>query len=89
MSWLMAIGMGAGLGLAYYGALWLTVRQVVSRPSMAVMVPASSLIRFILLAIGLMILGRHGPGRILAALGGLWLSRGYLLHRLGGARFER
>jgi F1F0 ATPase subunit 2 len=84
MSWIMATGVGAGLGLAYFGGLWLTVSQVVSRPSLALWIPLGSLARLILLGMGLVLLGRQGAGHILAALGGLLLSRWVLLRQLGG-----
>ena len=86
MRWLVAVVAGAGLGLAYFGGLWLTVAGVVRRPSRAAWVPASGAARLILLGAGLSVLARQGPGSIVAALGGIWLSRQYLLQRLGGVR---
>lgn len=86
MNWIVAATAGAGLGLAYFGGLWLTVIGVVRHPSRAVWVPmASGLIRLVVLGLVLAMLGRQGAGSLLAALGGLWLSRSYLVHRLGGA----
>ena len=35
MNWIAAVGAGVGLGLAYFGGLWLTVRGVVRRPGRA------------------------------------------------------
>jgi F1F0 ATPase subunit 2 len=84
MSWIVAVGAGAGLGLAYFGGLWLTVCRVVSRPKTAVLVPLGSVVRLALLGGGLMLLSRNGCGSILAALGGLWLSRWFLIRHLGG-----
>jgi len=86
MSWIVAVGAGAGLGLAYFGGLWLTVVGVVRQPSKGVWIPVSGLFRLILLGMGLAILSRHGAGSVLAALGGLWLSRWYMFRRLGGVR---
>jgi F1F0 ATPase subunit 2 len=86
MSWIVAVGAGAGLGLAYFGGLWWTVVGVVRQPSRAVWVPVSGVARLILLGLGLAILSRHGAGSVLSSLGGLWLSRWYLVQRLGGIR---
>lgn len=86
MNWIVAVSAGAGLGLAYFGGLWLTVIGVVRQPSRAVWVPVSGAARLILLGLGLAILSRRGAGSVLAALGGLWLSRWYLVQRLGGIR---
>ena len=58
-------------------------------PRRAVWVPVSGAARLILLGLGLAILSRQGAGSILAALGGLWLSRWYLLRRFGGVRHGR
>ncbi len=86
MNWIVAVSAGAGLGLAYFGGLWLTVVGVVRQPSWAVWVPVSGVARLILLGLGLAILCRQGTGSALAALGGLWLARWYLMLRLGGVR---
>jgi hypothetical protein len=86
MKWIVAVGAGAGLGLAYYGGLWLTVVGLVRQPSRATWIPVCGMGRLILLGMGLAIPGRQGIGSILAALGGLWLSRWYLLRRFGGVR---
>jgi F1F0 ATPase subunit 2 len=83
LSWVVAIGVGAGLGLAYFGGLWLTVLSVVRRPSRAAWIPLSGVLRLTLLALGLALLARQGAGSIVAALVGLWLARGYLVRRLG------
>jgi F1F0 ATPase subunit 2 len=86
MTWIEAIGAGAVLGLAYFGGLWLTVCQVVSRPTWAAWIPLASVVRLMLLGTGLAILGRQGAGSILASLGGLWLARWFLIRWLGGVR---
>jgi len=89
MNWIVAVSAGAGLGLAYFGGLWLTVAGVVRQPSRAAWVPVTGVARLILLGLGLGILSRQGAGSVLAALLGLWLSRWYLLERLGGVRHGR
>jgi F1F0 ATPase subunit 2 len=86
MNWAVAFGAGAGLGLAYFGGLWLTVVGVLRRPSRLVWVPVSGVVRLVLLGVALAALSRQGAGSVLAALVGLWLSRWYLVRRLGGVR---
>ena len=89
MIWITAVGTGAGLGLAYFGGLWLTVRGVVNRPSRSSLVPYAGAIRLVLLGVGLTMLSRHGAGALLGALGGLWLLRSFLVRRLGGGHDGR
>lgn len=89
MSWIIALSAGAGLGLAHFGGLWWTVLGVLRNPSRAALVPVSGIARFGLLALGLAMLARHGAGSLVAALGGLWLSRCYFLHRIIGVTHEQ
>lgn len=84
MIWIAAIGAGAALGLAHFGGLWLTVRGVVDRPARSALVPYAGAIRLALLGSGLMLLARQGAGAMMAALGGIWLSRWFLLRRIAG-----
>ncbi len=84
MNWIVALGAGAGLGLAHFVGLWVTVTGVVRQPSRAVWVSLSGLARFLILGAGLALLARQGAGHVVVALGGLWLARWYLLQRLGG-----
>ena len=86
MTWIAAGASGAALGLVYFGGLWLTVAGVVRRPSRVGWIPISGLVRFSILGLGLAALSRSGAGGLLAALSGLWLSRWYLLRRLGGLK---
>jgi len=84
MIWIAAVGAGAGLGLAYFGGLWLTVRGVVSRPARSALVPYGGAIRLILLGSALVLLCRQGAGALVGALGGIWLSRWFLVRRIAG-----
>jgi F1F0 ATPase subunit 2 len=84
MTWVLATGLGAGLGAAYFGALWLSVRQVISRPTLAALVPLASLVRLALLGACLVILSRQGSASLAAALLGFWLSRWIVLRHLEG-----
>jgi hypothetical protein len=89
MTWIASVGVGAGLGVAYFGGLWLTIRGVVGRPGRSALVPYGAAIRLALLGSGLMLLGRQGAGALVGALGGLWLSRWFLLRRIAGGRDGR
>lgn len=89
MIWITAVGAGAGLGLAYFGGLWLTVRSVVSRPSRSAFLSYGAAIRLMLLGCGLTALGRLGAGPLVAALGGLWMSRWFLMRRVEGGHDGR
>ena len=89
MIWIAAVVAGAGLGLAYFGGLWLTVRGVVGRPARSALVPFGGVIRLALLGSGLMLLGRQGAGALVGALGGIWLSRWFLVRRIAGGHDGR
>jgi F1F0 ATPase subunit 2 len=89
MMYVAAASAGAGLGLAYFGMLWLTVRGLVKAPTWSVLATCGAAIRFVLLAAGLAMLCRGGVGALLGALGGFWLSRSLLLRRLGGGHDGR
>jgi F1F0 ATPase subunit 2 len=85
----MAVGAGAALGLAYFGGLWLTVRGVVNHPSRLALVRYGGMVRVGILAVGLTMLCREGAGALLAAVGGLSLSRWLLVRGLAGGRDGR
>jgi F1F0 ATPase subunit 2 len=87
MRWIAGIVVGSVLGLVYFGGLWLTVRGVLVRSWRASWMPLSWAARSILIALGLVILSRQGLTGILAGLGGLWLSRWFLLRELGGVGY--
>lgn len=84
MMWIQAVGAGAGLGLAYFGGLWLTVRGLVRRPDRSALVRCGGAIRLALLGSGLMLLARQGAGALVAALVGIWLARWFLLRQIAG-----
>lgn len=80
--------LGVGLGVSYFGTLWLGVRGLIRRPERALYFAAGGFARFTLLGLSLALLSRLGADRLLAALGGLWLARTLLLARLGRVRDE-
>lgn len=86
MNWFAAVTTGFGLGLASFGTLWLTVRQLVCRSQGRAFMGASSLTRLLLVGLVLYALSREGPGELLAGLAGLRLARSCLARGLGGVR---
>lgn len=99
MTGVMALTVGFGLGLATYGGLWLTIRQVFHKPEVQAgeaipfacasdLCAASSIARLALVAAAFYGMSREGPDKLLMGLGGLWLARWHLLHRLGDRPHE-
>ncbi len=83
MSSIAAAIAGMGLGIAYFGTLWLAVIHVLKRPAWAGWLPFLGVVRLGFLGLGLAALGRDGTSSVLAGLGGLWLCRLVLLRQLG------
>lgn len=86
MSWLLALGLGAGVGLVYFGGLWLTVRRVACHPRQRALLPLSLATRLAIVALALYGLSRGGASDLLAGLAGLWLVRWNLVGVLGRER---
>ena len=80
MNLLVAATTGAGVGLVFFGGLWLTVRQVTRHPRGKLLLPLSSLARLAVVALVFLWLSREGPGVVLAGLVGLLLARWVLIH---------
>jgi hypothetical protein len=76
--------LGAGLGLAYFGGLWLTVRHLAQGRQAAGLVHLSRGLRLAGLGLAVLVLCKSAPGDLPPAAAGFWLARGYLLYRLGG-----
>lgn len=86
MTWLAAVGAGAGLGLVHFGGLWLMVRGAVSRSMRPRIVSHLIALRLALLGYCLTFLvrGGAGAGAIVAMLVGIWLARWVLIRRITG-----
>lgn len=84
MNWAAAACTGFGLGLAYFGGLWASVRGLRhGRPAMWLTV--GRLARLALAAVTFYALLRTGGvGAVLAGMGGLLASRGYFIRAIGG-----
>jgi F1F0 ATPase subunit 2 len=82
MFWLTATLAGAALGLAYFAALWLTVRRL-ARGDWGVGAMAASLAaRITLVGVAFYGLSQFGAGAALAALAGFLLARELLIRSL-------
>jgi F1F0 ATPase subunit 2 len=84
MTWVAALTTGAGVGLAYFFGLWLTVRQVIRGPRRNSLMVWSRMARLALVMLAFYALSRQGPAFLVMGLTGFWLTRGYLICRLGG-----
>lgn len=78
-----ALFTGIGLGLVYFGGLWLGVRQGL-RSHRSAWMNLSRLLRTLLFTLTFALLSREGLAVLLAGLTGFWLARWHLLRRLGG-----
>ena len=74
MTWAAAVVTGVGVGLAFFGALWLSVQRL-PRTGTAWPLALGALARLGLVGLVFCGLAREGPGVALAGLGGLWLAR--------------
>ena len=86
MTHTVALTTGVGLGLAFFGGLWLTVRAFLRQTRSRLLLGSSQLLRFALVALTLYGLGREGADMLLAGLAGLWLARCWVLREIGGTR---
>lgn len=84
MNWAAAAGTGFGLGLAYFGGLWVAVRRL-DRGN-AGRFAAGRAARFALTAVTFYaLLKTGGTGAVLAGSVGWLAARWYLVRKLGGS----
>ena len=84
MNWAAGAGTGFGLGLAYFGGLWLAVRGL--HRGNAARLAAGRLARLALAAVTFYaLLKTGGPPAVVAGLVGLLAARWYLVRTIGGA----
>jgi F1F0 ATPase subunit 2 len=89
MTWVAALTTGAGVGLAYFFGLWLTVRQIIRWPHRHSLIVWSRIARIVLVGLVFFALTKHGSGLLVMGLAGFWLARGFLICRLGGESHDR
>jgi F1F0 ATPase subunit 2 len=83
MTWYTALTTGAGLGLAHFAGLWLTVRHLGGGSGAPFLLGLSRFARLALVGVVFWGLSRGGVGHVLWGLAGLWLARCWLLAHLG------
>lgn len=84
MNALGAVSTGAGLGLAFYGGLWLMVRRLMLAPHRPVWIVLSRAARWALVGVGFYALTREGAEMVLAGLVDLLLARIFAKEAPGG-----
>lgn len=89
MTWFTAASAGVGLGLIFFGGLWLTVQQLVRKQRRGGLLGVSYLVRLALAALVIHRLSREGADKILAGLCGWWLARWSLIRQVEGRAHER
>jgi F1F0 ATPase subunit 2 len=83
INWVIAIAIGAIVGVIYFGGLWLTVHRLVTKQRGASLLVISWLSRVMLFLAVFYILSGRGAAQALAGFGSFWFARLYLLYRLG------
>ena len=86
MGLVLAAAAGAGLGLFYFGGLWLTVRRLAGSGSPVLLFGASFLVRTALTVLGFYFVMDGSLGRVLACLLGFIVARQLLVSRLRPGR---
>ena len=80
MTWVVALTTGAGVGLTYFGGLWLTLTITRGRA----LLTASYFARLALVGLVFAGLSLEGASHVIAGLVGLLLARRWLVARIGG-----
>lgn len=79
---LLALVAGLGLGLIYFGGLWLTVQQLGSTRSPTLLFAVSFVVRTALIVGGMYLVMDNSWQRMLACLAGFIIVRQVMLSRL-------
>jgi hypothetical protein len=83
MNLMIAATAGAGIGLAFFGGLWVSIRCAALNPGRRGMIVVSGVVRWMLAGFAFFIVSRAGAAAALAVLGGFWLVRSILILALG------
>ncbi len=78
----LSVAAGVGLGLLYFGGLWLTVRRLAGSRRPAMLFGASFVVRLALTVVGFYFVMDGSWERALACLGGFLIARQILTSRL-------
>lgn len=79
----LAFAVGAGLGLFYFGGLWLTLKRLPGSKHPALYALASFFARTVVVVAVVFLVARHSWQRIAACLVSFIAVRALLVHRLG------
>jgi len=83
MNLMIAATAGAGIGLAFFGGLWVSIRCTAPHRRRSGMIVVSGVVRWMLAGFSFFIVSRAGAAAALAALGGFWFVRSILILALG------
>jgi len=79
----LALVVGAGLGLFYFGGLWLTLQRLPESRHPALFALMSFFGRTVVVVLGIFLVARASWQRVAACLVGFVIVRGLLVRRLG------
>ena len=87
----VVFGIGATVGAAYFGGLWITVQRAVHSSAPSLLVGASWLLRTVALLAAFWFVTKCELALTIAFLCGLMLARAFILHTIGlpGQHIER
>jgi hypothetical protein len=83
MTLLIAALAGAGIGLAFFGGLWVSIRRAAPRHAARGTIVVIGIVRWMVAGFAFYFVSRAGAGAALAAFGGFWLVRSILILMLG------
>jgi F1F0 ATPase subunit 2 len=81
---LAGLACGLGLGLLYFGGLWLTLRRLAGSSQPALLAYGGFAVRSLLCLLGFYLIARSGLEGLIASLAGFMLTKLFLVNRLGG-----
>jgi hypothetical protein len=79
MNLIIAALAGAGIGFAFFGGLWVSIRCTVRRPRRRGMIAVCGALRWVLAVLAFFIVSRAGGASVVAAFGGFWLTRSIMI----------
>jgi F1F0 ATPase subunit 2 len=83
MNLMIAILAGVGIGLTFFGGLWVSIRCAVQSPRRCAMIAISGILRWILAGVAFFVISRAGTTAVLAAFCGFWLVRSIMILGMG------
>lgn len=84
MNLTIALLAGVGIGLAFWGGLWVSIRCGLKSSRRPGLILACGAIRWSLAGLTFFLVSRAGTAAVLAAFGGFWLTRSLLILKVAG-----